>query len=346
MALLLLSSGVGAQDVATVRVVGLSSSQGQSLVAQRESAIQDALRNAVQQVVGVHLSTSTLVENYELVEDRVYSRAAGVALLSRIVEEGPTSEGTYRVLAEVAVNEADVVQELHALIRANGDPRVLVVALGGNSAARSLTIAVLEDDLLRSGFSVVVGMRDLPTGPDGSEALRVGADLLATVDIDEHENSNTSAVLRGANLVSVTATLTARLIAPASGRVIDVQLASSTKAGTDRGTAAREAVQSAAAVLGKELAEAAGAWLQGTSDAQRVSVLILEGSFGFDDVQGLTTELELRYGATTTLRTFSTGNAVLEVDFIGRAQGLLSVLTELGWDVVALEGDRITARRD
>lgn len=345
-ALLLLSGEVSAEGPSTVQVVGLSNLQGASLTAQREAAIQDALRNAVQQVVGVLLSTSTLVENYELVEDRIYSRAAGIAILSEIAEEGPTSTGLYRVVAEVIVHEAELAQELHALIRANGDPRILVEASGGAPANRSLTVAVLEDALIQQGFTVVIGANDESTGGAVGRTLYVGADLLARVEITEHENLNTPQAMRDAMLSSVTISSIVRLVEAASGRVVAVERATSTRVGSGRTRAAQEAAQQSAARLGDAVSQAAVTWFQASGTVHPVSVIVLEGDFDFSDIQQLITELETRHGASTTLRSFTSHSAVLEVTLTGRVQGILPVVTELGWEIIAIDGVHITASRE
>jgi len=43
----------------------------------RESALQSALRRAVEQVVGVTVNSTTVVENYQVIQDRIFTAAAG-----------------------------------------------------------------------------------------------------------------------------------------------------------------------------------------------------------------------------------------------------------------------------
>lgn len=345
-ALFLSAGGVGAQGVSSVRVVGFSDLQDSPLPVQREAAIQDALRNAVQQVVGVLLSTSTLVENYELVEDRIFSRAAGIALLSGIIEEGVAADGLYRVVAEVVVRESDLAEELHSVIRANGNPKVLVEASGGGHATRTLAVAAIQEALVQRGFSVVVGAISPLAEGAGRRALHVGAELVVGLEIDELENVGAPDVLRGAGLASVTVSLVTRLVESASNRLVAVERASSTRVGSGPIAAAREAAQQAATSIGKTISEAAVGWIQESGASERLAVIRLEGAFEFGDVQQLAAEIELRYRISTSIRTFNTQYAEIEVSAGGRIQAILEVLTDAAWKIVALDGMHITARRD
>src|SRR4030042_5041960 len=42
-----------------------------------EDAISNALRNAVEQVIGTMIQSEVLVQNYQTIEDRIYSQSAG-----------------------------------------------------------------------------------------------------------------------------------------------------------------------------------------------------------------------------------------------------------------------------
>jgi hypothetical protein len=60
-----------------VMVEGVSSiDRGRKDIA-RDQAIKDALRKAVEQAVGTFISSETVVENYEVLSDRIYSKPRG-----------------------------------------------------------------------------------------------------------------------------------------------------------------------------------------------------------------------------------------------------------------------------
>ncbi|MCC7495413.1 MAG: flagellar assembly protein T N-terminal domain-containing protein, partial [Fimbriimonadaceae bacterium] len=55
--------------------------------AARRQALNDALRNAVEKVIGTYVESTTLVDKYELVEDRIMTRANGFAAVREIVKQ-------------------------------------------------------------------------------------------------------------------------------------------------------------------------------------------------------------------------------------------------------------------
>jgi len=43
----------------------------------RDRALSDALRNAIEQAVGSYISSQTIIENYQLLQDNIFSKAQG-----------------------------------------------------------------------------------------------------------------------------------------------------------------------------------------------------------------------------------------------------------------------------
>ena len=60
----------------------------------RDDAIKRALRMALEQGAGVQIATYSEVENYALLRDTIYSRAAGIVKDYRVLEEKPGAGGT------------------------------------------------------------------------------------------------------------------------------------------------------------------------------------------------------------------------------------------------------------
>lgn len=117
----------------------------------RERAIQDAIRNAVEKGTGLFLSSETVIENYELLKDKIFSKAEGYIKEYSIISE-KEEEGLYRVKIKALVKEGklkDDVNALRILILEKERPRVLVLA----------NVSFLEDMLSGSfrdaGFPVL-----------------------------------------------------------------------------------------------------------------------------------------------------------------------------------------------
>jgi hypothetical protein len=95
----------------------------------RDVAIDDALRQAVEQAVGSFLSSETLVENMKLVEERIFTETRGYISKYEIIKD--YSKGnTYHVQVSAQVKTAQLTDDLTSiglLINKKHNPRVMVV---------------------------------------------------------------------------------------------------------------------------------------------------------------------------------------------------------------------------
>ncbi|NPB04333.1 MAG: hypothetical protein GXO39_07990 [Thermotogae bacterium] len=137
--------------VKEVMVEGVASyEKGRKDIA-RDRAIEDALRKAVEQGVGVFLSSETVVENYEVLKDRIYTKSKGYVLSYRILRE-KAEDGLYRVLLSAKVKLGDIKRDLEALgllVEQVGRPRVVVFMEDEDMRA------MVEEELLKMKFPVV-----------------------------------------------------------------------------------------------------------------------------------------------------------------------------------------------
>jgi hypothetical protein len=101
----------------------------------REDAIQDALRQAVAQVGGVHLKSSTEVQNFVTLNDAISTRADGYVKSSTVLEETPFPD-KYEVKVRATVSLAPMVEDAKTLSEMVGGVNFIVVY-----DARSLTPA-------------------------------------------------------------------------------------------------------------------------------------------------------------------------------------------------------------
>lgn len=135
-------------------------------VAARDAARADAVRQAVEQVVGIYVSAESLTRNFELIRDEIYARSNGFALIEEVLSEG-AQEDIYFVRAKVKVflteNEegkqalAKKLQEMGLLRQL----RVMVVIPEEHRRERPVPIpdpaaeTAITRALVRVGFKVV-----------------------------------------------------------------------------------------------------------------------------------------------------------------------------------------------
>ncbi len=127
----------------------------------KDSALRDASRLAVEQVVGTFIDSRTLMENLVIQLDEVYKKSQGFVKKITILNEGKVDETTYRVQARIDVDtnpNAQLMDQLTMLMRLN-DPRIAVVVLnttGGQSVHDEEAESALGARLLELGFNHVI----------------------------------------------------------------------------------------------------------------------------------------------------------------------------------------------
>lgn len=134
----------------------------------KETATSDAMRNAVEQVVGTFVDSRTLVNQAVAVEDEIYSKAQGFVTSVDIIDEGRNGEAYYvRARVDVNTNPDSQLQDRMQMIMLLGDPRIGVVVFKnqsnngngeyGNSATSydDITEQAINERLLSLGFNHV-----------------------------------------------------------------------------------------------------------------------------------------------------------------------------------------------
>lgn len=117
-----------AQD-SEVQAIGVAAIMGGDKPAARDRAIADAQRKAVEQAVGTMVSSETVTENYQLVSDKIFSKAKGYIKKYKIVSEKEES-GTVMVTIKATVGAGNLKKDLDGilgLLRAKNMPRVLLM---------------------------------------------------------------------------------------------------------------------------------------------------------------------------------------------------------------------------
>ena len=127
----------------------------------KNEALKNAEKKAVEQVVGTLIDSQTLVENSRLKLQEIYSASQGFVSNVKILNEGKDSNGMYVVKAQMDVNSeanTDLISRLEAVMRLN-DPRITVIMLKDNASAGThdeLAESALNDRLINLGLSHIV----------------------------------------------------------------------------------------------------------------------------------------------------------------------------------------------
>lgn len=150
---LLFANTVLAQEV-TVDGVGID----------KDSAVRDAMRNAVENVVGTFIDSRTLVDKSVVALDEVYAKSQGFVKNITVLQENELG-GEYRVTARIDVDtnpNAQLMNKLNMIMLLN-DPRIaVVVEYYDDSRGRvhskypNICEASMNNKLIELGFNHVV----------------------------------------------------------------------------------------------------------------------------------------------------------------------------------------------
>lgn len=119
VAILFLSFGnVVAQDVKQVEVKGVGVA--------REDALQDALRNAVSEAIGVSLVSETKVENFMVIQDAIQTRSQGYISNYQVIKEVPFPN-RFEITISANVSLSPLKADINTLAQSVGGIRFLVM---------------------------------------------------------------------------------------------------------------------------------------------------------------------------------------------------------------------------
>ena len=147
---LLLLTNTAAAQVTTVDGVGVD----------KDSAVRDAVRNAVENVVGTFIDSRTLVSQSVVALDEVYAKSQGFVKDIKILREFEAANN-YKVTAQIDVDtnpNSQLLDKLNMIMLLN-DPRIAVVVLkdvDGEIGNDEISETALNDKLIELGFSHVI----------------------------------------------------------------------------------------------------------------------------------------------------------------------------------------------
>ena len=124
----------------------------------RESALRDARRVAVEEVVGTFVDSRTLTNNFMVELDNIYVKSSGFVGKVNVLSEG-FENGMYRVRAIIDVDQnpsPEILQQVQAVMALN-DPRIAVAVFKGNSTTHEEAIeSAIMDRLISLNFTHVI----------------------------------------------------------------------------------------------------------------------------------------------------------------------------------------------
>jgi hypothetical protein len=371
--LVVLSAGLAlAADVQKVEVRGEAAIVGADKASARDKAIDDGLRKAVEQAVGTLISAETITENYQLLSDRIYSKAEGYVKNYKITSERE-EDGVIivEITAEVSTGAvASDVEGLQTLLKRKGKPKMLLMIaeqnIGmadpaywwGKGGPVSVDLRTVETTLMevmgKKGFTfidpeVLSGKKsiNLPVAlVSDQQAMRV-ADLTDAqiLVVGQAVAKDIGRTWEGTNMRSANATVTVKVINTDNGLVI----ATASKLGAayhpDSRTAGQNALKNATQALADDLmnqiSQKWSAEVAGTLEVR----MVVSGVTSRKQLTEFITILRDQVRSVKDVRedSNSAGQAVLSIDLAGEVRAMATELEAKNFGSLKVEVTKVTA---
>lgn len=177
-----ISPAIAEETIKEVVATGVAPVKGENISGARHTATQDALRQALEQGVGMLMDATTIVKNDDLME-KIYTNTQGYITGYKIIKERREQNGLYRVKIQAGVKTGELRNTLVKLgiIKAMMDyPRIMFLPYPGlaDSPASDTAQTVLISNFTEKRFDVV----------DPAKSGELHNDVKAMLKVDTFEN--------------------------------------------------------------------------------------------------------------------------------------------------------------
>ncbi len=302
--------------------------------ANRDSAIRDAARYAVEQVVGVYVDVRSLSKNSILALDEIYTKAQGYVKNVTVINES-YSGGNCNVTANIEVDnnpDGQLMNQLSMIMMLN-DPRISVIVLKENTSPiehDNISETAMNERLIDLGFSHVVDA-NIVSNLQNAELLNNiynGKSSLSGVG----DSYGTDYLVLGKSLVDIIpasganmgkAELSVKIIKFDTGDIIGTFTVEGQGAEKIAAYAERRSLKAASSEAAKKLEEK----FKKLSSAPMQSMQITVKTSKYDNIEQLVKELKSVHGVqNVNVREYRNGRAILDIESSQNPSSLLQIL--------------------
>ncbi len=316
-----------------------------------ERALEDAFRKAVEQGVGIHISSQSMTKNYQLISDEILARSSGYVQEYKILKSYE-KDGFYVIKISALVKLDDIKNDLQAvgiLLERKNLPRLIVLVNETfmsqltpenskkplfQSQIQSQVEARLTSLLVEKGFYVLdsnsitesrAKEQAVKALQGKTEAAKLLGDIMrADVILIGEAHSNKSGNIAGSNFVSVTKALTLKAIRADTGEILAANTWNSSGAGLNDAAASNNAAKRVADMAGDQLiTEVLNKFLVETGGTQIIQIIVYNIR-GFSDLEFLEKSLmDSQHGipglSQLYRRSFEKGIAIFDAQIKGES---------------------------
>ena len=331
----------------------------------KESALRDASRNAVEQIVGTMVDSKTLVSNAVVALDTIYTKSQGFVTNQEILSQDER-DGMVHVRARIDVNtnpDSQLMSNLNMIMSLN-DPRIAVIVLKQNGQGQvtghdTIAESALNDRLLSLGFTHVIDanivsslenaqlLNQIYNGSSGITSLgqSLGADYVVLgrtraqsqgISLPDGKGGYEPTLLKTGN-----ATLSAKIIKFDTGDIVGTFTSTAKGVENSEEMAEQKAIQQVSDEAAKKLEEKFRHFSSIAEAAVRMEVYTND----YGAVQQLVQDLRaLPVVQNVYLREHQNGKAILSIETTERPDTLVQLLrrqTNLGLFIASVTANNI-----
>ncbi len=342
----------------TITVTGEAAIIQGNVDSAKEAALLDAFRKAVEQGVGTLIAADTLVQNYRVIDDNIFTKARGYVKGWEILSEYSLGD-RYKMDVRCDVSSESIEEDLIALNilqEAKHKPRIMIVISEQHLWSyvdQPASETTMISKFLDKEFKVVDQsqsekvrksdeMKAVLQGDDAAAAqigLRYGAEVII---VGKAFSETGGKVYR---MESARGSVEARAIRCDTAEIIAAGTAQASGADISEAVAGKKAVQQAASQLSDDLiAQIAKRWSADIVGGASVQLTI--NNIDFSQLASFKKALrEIKGVQDIQQRSFAAKSAVLDVDYRADAERLAEELAATDFGTFTLEIVGLTANR-
>lgn len=350
-------SGAAAVPVTVEGVAAIS--PGDDLGRVRDEAIRDALRRAVEIGVGTVVQAESLMQNYEVLRDKVWTKTKGYVVSYKIIKESRDND-FYRVTVKAMVDFLALGQSLNSLgieISLFGNPRVVSIVKewicennpGQVSTCIEQPFSVAGDEVrngfLRAGFTVLDNSRlneisdpkllEQAAKGDAKAAIGIARALGADLAIGGNVRVEPAGTINAGNFTwyKATATLSLQIVLQGTGEILSAIVKTAAATTTSFATAAKKAIDKATnAALPQLVIETIAKLNFQRTEKSREIKLLVSGVHTFAEASHIVQALKaMRESEEVYFRTYSNNILAVDINFLGPSAALAQALESPGF---------------
>jgi hypothetical protein len=349
-------TSVSTQETEAYEVVssGLGAIMGNDVAHARDDAVEDALKKGIEDALGMIVQSETLVENYQLIEDNIYSKTQGYVQKYDVISEVKRNEQLYEVTVRAIIKMAELIDDfegIKTLMHRKNMPRIMVMIEERNigeapglfhyiEADMNTAETSLMEDFMDKGFKFVdqaTVKRNLDNEKaaailegDVNQAASLGKSVGAEIVLTGKALAKATVIEAfGVKQRSQQATVTVKAIRTDTGDIITTSSGEGAFPHIDDVVGGTKAIQKACGKLSDDLmTKILDRWQADVSSGATLTLKV-KGAKDYDQLSKFKSSLKyyVRNLQTVTQRQWDEGYAVLEVEMKGTSEDLAQRLS-------------------